>query len=113
MHCLDMVAMYFWCSCMYHLDGLKRGRSEHSKNEWVSSIGCAIVHISLTIEVSGLAEKLSSLEVFGFARKTSVPLCPGRCGRIFSGQKKHSAFLPRNSTERAGSRPLRDRKSVV
>ena len=50
----------------------------------------------------------SSIEVFGFAKKKpSVPFCPGRCGRNFSGQKRHSAFLPQNSPERGGSRPLR------
>ena len=49
-----------------------------------------------------------TIEVFGFAKKKpSVPFCPGRCGRIFSGQKRHSAFLPQNSPERGGSRPLR------
>ena len=35
-------------------------------------------------------------------KKTSVPFCPDRCGRIFSGQKRHSAFLPQNSPERGG-----------
>lgn len=56
MHFFDMVAMYFRCSCMYQLNDVKRGRSEHSQNEWVGSIGRAIVHVSFIIEVSSSAE---------------------------------------------------------